>query len=176
MVRIINFCFNYIFLIFFFFIRVITAGVASVQLRAYVSQHGLHGEFHFVQRDDNSVEIKSYLETTLQYPDQIWSWGIHKMPVDYREIDGYRRCHLSKIGSKVIDFDSHLGYLEMPGNESVEWTLSSEIISKLTCVIFFIHFNNLKLIYIYYLQEVKVFGANHLSYKIQMMIFVYVAQ
>lgn len=143
-----------------------TIGVASVQLRAYVSQHGLHGEFHFVQRDDNSVEIRSSLETTLQYPDQIWSWGIYKMPVDYREIDGYRRCHLSKIGSKIIDFDSRLGYLEMPGNESVEWSLSSEIIGNSTCVIFIIHFNILTLKYTCYSQEVKVFGANHLSYKI----------
>lgn len=124
--------------------------MASVQLRAYVSQHGLHGEFQFVQRDDNSVEIRSKLETTLQYPDQIWSWGIHKLPIDYREIDGYRRCHLSKTGAKVIDFDSHLGYLEMPGNESVEWTLSSEIIGDLISVIFFIHFNIVKLIYIYF--------------------------
>lgn len=99
----------------------------SVQLVAYISQHGLHGEIHFIQQNDNSIEIRTNVETTLQYPDQIWSWGIHEMPTDYREVNPNKRCHSSNIGKKLIEFDAHLGYLQMPGNESSTWHVSSEI-------------------------------------------------
>lgn len=98
-----------------------------VQLVAYVSQHGLHGEFHFVQQNDNSIEIESKVETTLQYPDQIWSWSIHEMPTDYREVDPGRRCHPANFGNKLIDFDNHLGYLQLPGNETTKWQVSPNI-------------------------------------------------
>lgn len=101
-----------------------------VQLVAYVSQHGLHGEFHFTQQNDNSIEIRSNVETTLQYPDQIWSWGIHEMPIDYREMNPNRRCHPNAFGRKLIDFDGHLGYLQLPGNESTTWTVAAEISGK----------------------------------------------
>lgn len=72
------------------------------------------------------MEIKSKLETTLQYPDQVWSWAIHELPIDYREIDGTRRCHPAIIGKKLIEFDNHLGFLQLPGNESSTWDLSSD--------------------------------------------------
>lgn len=101
-----------------------------MQLVAYVSQHGLHGEFYFNQQNDNSFEIRSNVETTLQYPDQLWSWGIHEMPTDYRELQLDRRCHLSRFGQKLMEFDEHLGYLQMPGNESTTWQVSAEISSK----------------------------------------------
>lgn len=97
-----------------------------VELVAYISQHGLHGEFHFTQQNDNSFEIHSKLETTLQYPDQIWSWGIHELPVDYREVKPNRRCHPVSVGKRIIDFDEHLGYLQLPGNESTKWQISAE--------------------------------------------------
>lgn len=102
-----------------------------MQLVAYVSQHGLHGEFHFVQQNDNSIEIRSKVETTLQYPDQIWSWGIHEMPTDYREVNPNRRCHPSSIGKKLIEFDGQLGYLQLPGNESSIWHVPAEISGKI---------------------------------------------
>lgn len=101
-----------------------------MQLKAYISQFGLHGEIHFIHKDDNSIEIQSKLETTLQYPDQIWSWAIHELPIDYREIDWNRRCLSANLGAKVIEFDNHLGYLQLPGNESVVWHLPSEIVGK----------------------------------------------
>lgn len=104
--------------------------VNCVRLVAYVSQHGLHGEFHFVQQNDNSIEIKTNLETTLQYPDQIWSWSIYEMPVDYTEINPNRRCHPANFGKQIIEFDNHLGYLMLPGNESAVWTVPSDISGK----------------------------------------------
>lgn len=102
-----------------------------MQLIAYISQHGLHGEFHFVQNDDNSIEIQSKLETTLQYPDQLWSWGIYEMPTDYRQIEPNRRCNPIKFGKKFIEFDNDLGILQLPGNETTKWTVSPDISSKL---------------------------------------------
>lgn len=101
-----------------------------MRLVAYVSQHGLHGEFHFVQQNDNSIEIRSKLETTLQYPDQIWSWSIHEMPVDYSEVNPNRRCHPTNFAKPIIEFDSHLGYLMLPGNESTVWNVPSDITGK----------------------------------------------
>lgn len=103
------------------------SSVNCVQLVAYISQHGLHGEFHFTQNNNNSIKIVSKLETTLQYPDQIWSWGIYEMPTDYREIDPSRRCNAAVFGKKLIEFDNHLGYLQLPGNGSTKWDVSPEI-------------------------------------------------
>lgn len=100
--------------------------VNCVQLVAYISQHGLHGEFNFFQQNDNSIEIESKLETTLQYPDQLWSWSIYEMPTDYREIEPGQRCNPSNFGKKLIDLDNHLGYLQLPGNESTTWQVSSD--------------------------------------------------
>lgn len=53
---------------------------------------------------------------------------------------------------KMFHFLHFFGYLEMPGNGSVKWTLSSDIIGISICVIFIIHFNIVKLIYICFLQ------------------------
>lgn len=101
-----------------------------VQLVAYISQHGLHGEFHFNQRNDNSFEIQTKVETTLQYPDQIWSWGIHEMPTDYWEVRADRRCHPSNLGRKLIEFDDHLGYLQLPGNDTSTWDVPKDVSSE----------------------------------------------
>ncbi|XP_055314851.1 uncharacterized protein LOC129575370 isoform X3 [Sitodiplosis mosellana] len=106
--------------------------VNCVQLVAFVSQHGLHGEIHFTQQNDNSFEIRSKVETTLQYPDQIWSWGIHEMPTDYRDVQPNRRCHPNTLGRKLIGFDDHLGYLQLPGNETTTWQISAEISDKIS--------------------------------------------
>lgn len=89
---------------------------------AHISQHGLHGEIHFSPGAKNSIEIESSLETTLQYPDQIWSWSVHKLPVDHSESDGGGRCDPSKLGEQILNFDDSLGFLTLPGNESVKWT------------------------------------------------------
>lgn len=97
---------------------------------AYISQHGLHGELRLLQQNDNSIKIESKLETTLQYPDQLWSWSIYEMPTDYRAIEPGSRCNPSDFGAKLIELDEPLGYLQLPGNESTTWNLSSDISGK----------------------------------------------
>lgn len=67
------------------------------------------------------MEIESSLETTLQYPDQVWSWGIHQLPVDYSDSSSRDRCEFSRLGSRILGFDEILGYLTLPGNESSKW-------------------------------------------------------
>lgn len=95
--------------------------VNCVKLAAYLSQNGLHGEIHFSQNANGLVQIDSSLETTLQHPDQIWSWNIHQLPVDYSEANGNRRCSAPNLGKHLLSFDDSLGYLVLPGNESSTW-------------------------------------------------------
>ncbi|XP_055616039.1 uncharacterized protein LOC129762078 [Toxorhynchites rutilus septentrionalis] len=106
-------------------ICVIAAGFAtqvnSVNLVAYISQYGLHGEISFSQHTDREVRIVSDLETTLQYPDQGWSWGVHQLPVDYTIVDPKERCELRALGEQLWSFDDDLGFLTLPGNESTSW-------------------------------------------------------
>lgn len=98
---------------FFFF------SVHAVNLVAYVSQFGLHGEFHFIEVSEKKVQIKTALETTLQYPEQVWTWAVHQFPVDYTNPNPRDRCEIVRLGPKIIQFDETLGYLMLPGNESV---------------------------------------------------------
>lgn len=95
---------------------------------AYFSQNGLHGEFHFIERADNIIEIQSTLETTLQFPEQVWEWSLHEMPIDYSNVNGRRRCHSTKIGTKIVDLTDHLDYIQLPGNESTTWTIPANIL------------------------------------------------
>lgn len=99
----------------------LVVSVDCVRLVAYISQHGLHGEIHFAPGAGGTIEIESSLETTLQYPEQVWSWGVHRLPVDYGTVDGVARCDASQLGPQVWSFDESLGYLTLPGNESVKW-------------------------------------------------------
>ncbi|KAJ6637646.1 hypothetical protein Bhyg_10377 [Pseudolycoriella hygida] len=94
--------------------------VNSLNLIAYVSQNGLFGHFQFSQYTNNEIKITSELSTTLQYPDQIWSWGISEFPVDYSIVDS-RRCSDEQLGKQLINFDDTLGYLTLPGNETTTW-------------------------------------------------------
>ncbi|XP_062551258.1 uncharacterized protein LOC134216338 [Armigeres subalbatus] len=94
---------------------------AAVNLVAYISQFGLHGEISFSQFSDWQVQISSDLETTLQYPDQAWSWGVYQLPVDYTIVDGRERCDVKQLGEQLWSFDDDLGFLTLPGNESVSW-------------------------------------------------------
>lgn len=54
------------------------------------------------------------------------------MPIDYREIESGRRCNPSNFGKKLIELDQHLGYLQLPGNESTTWNVSTDISGKQT--------------------------------------------
>lgn len=96
---------------------------SAMQLNTYFSQNGLHGEIRFSSSKANPklVSIKSFLETTLQFPDQIWSWAVHEYPIDYSIIDPEKRCEFENIGAQILLFDEKLGYLILPGNESSVW-------------------------------------------------------
>lgn len=100
-------------------------------MAAYISQNGLHGEIHFSQDADALVQVESSLETTLQHPDQIWSWNVHQLPVDYTEANGNRRCSASNLGKQLISFDESLGFLILPGNESSTWNTKIDLTGKL---------------------------------------------
>lgn len=95
--------------------------VHAVNLVAYISQNGLHGEISFSQYSERQVQITSDLETTLQYPDQAWSWGVHQLPVDYTIADPQGRCDPKTLGEQLWSFDDDLGFLTLPGNESTTW-------------------------------------------------------
>lgn len=123
--------FVWILLKYFVFVSsVLRFSVDGVKLVAYLSQNGLHGEIHFSPIADGFVQIESSLETTLQHPDQIWSWNIHQMPVDYTEVDGNRRCSPSVLGTQLASFDDSLGYLVLPGNESTTWKARINLTGK----------------------------------------------
>lgn len=69
----------------------------------------------------NVLKVKTFLETTIQYPEQSWTWGVHQNPVDYSIIDPVERCSLEHVGPQLISFDDELGFLFLPGNESSVW-------------------------------------------------------
>jgi len=96
---------------------------AAIELVSYFSQSGLHGELHFAPATSNAklVKVKAFLETTLQYPEQSWTWGVHQNPIDYSIIDPEERCNEDHVGPQIISFDDELGYLQLPGNESSTW-------------------------------------------------------
>lgn len=97
--------------------------VSSVELIAYFSQSGLHGELHFSNSKSNPklVKVKAFLEATLQYSEQSWSWGLYNNPIDYSIVDPAERCKRDRVGRELISFDDKLGYLILPGNESSTW-------------------------------------------------------
>ncbi|KAJ0170967.1 hypothetical protein K1T71_013739 [Dendrolimus kikuchii] len=89
-------------------------------LRAYISQHGLHGEIEFSHKNDTIISVRTNLKPTLQYPDGVWRWTIHEFPVDYRDLtDG--RCSEANLGSELIDLTEELGYLIIPGKDHAEF-------------------------------------------------------
>jgi hypothetical protein len=65
--------------------------------------------------------VQTYLEATLQYAEQSWSWALHKNPIDYSITNGNDRCSDSNVGEQLLSFDDKLGYLFLPGNESSTW-------------------------------------------------------
>lgn len=102
-------------------ISIVIVSVDSTYLVAYISQFGLHGEINFSPTAGKTITITTNLETTLQYPEQSWSWGIHQFPVDYTNVHPVRRCELSELGQQILSFDDDLGYLTLPGNETSRW-------------------------------------------------------
>jgi hypothetical protein len=71
--------------------------------------------------DENLVQVKTLLETTIQYPEQSWTWTVHQNPIDYSIIDPVERCDIEQTGPQVVGLDDVLGFLLLPGNESSVW-------------------------------------------------------
>lgn len=84
-------------------------------MRAYVSQNGIHGTITFSERD-GLVSIIPNLETTLQFPNHVWSWQLLEFPVDYAEIAD--RCSAQKLGATLVNLDDIYGYLILPDNKT----------------------------------------------------------
>lgn len=95
-------------------------GVRGLILRAYISQHGLHGEIEFSNKNETLISIRTNLKTTLQYPDGVFRWTIHEYPVDYRHLTG-DRCSDTNLGQELIDLTEELGYLIIPGKDHAEF-------------------------------------------------------
>lgn len=91
----------------------------SVELRSYLSEEGLHGTITFTKLQD-SIKITTDLTTTLQYPNQVWSWYVMEFPVDYTELEN--RCDSSKLGRRLVNLEDTFGYLILPENQTVEYT------------------------------------------------------
>ncbi|XP_032523297.2 uncharacterized protein LOC116774686 isoform X1 [Danaus plexippus] len=94
--------------------------VSALVLRAYISQHGLHGEIEFSHKNESLISIRTNLKTTLQYPDGVWRWAIHEYPVDYTDISN-ERCSQENLGREVVDLTEELGYLIVPGKDHAEF-------------------------------------------------------
>jgi hypothetical protein len=97
-----------------------TDNASALVLRAYISQHGLHGEIEFSHKNETLISIRTNLKPTLQYPDGVWRWTIHEYPVDYRDLSE-SRCSESNIGREIIDLTEELGYLIIPGKDHAEF-------------------------------------------------------
>lgn len=89
-------------------------------LRAYISQHGLHGEVEFTHRNDTLISIRTNLRPTLQFPDGVFKWSVHEFPVDYRDLTD-QRCSEESLGKELIDLTEELGYLIIPGKDHAEF-------------------------------------------------------
>ncbi|XP_046973148.1 uncharacterized protein LOC124539833 isoform X2 [Vanessa cardui] len=104
----------------FIFLVTLLTDVNALVLRAYISQHGLHGEIEFSSKNDTLIGIRTNLKPTLQYPDGVWKWSIHEYPVDYRDVSN-ERCSESNLGKELIDLTEELGYLIVPGKDHAEF-------------------------------------------------------
>ncbi|XP_017780045.1 PREDICTED: uncharacterized protein LOC108565217 [Nicrophorus vespilloides] len=102
---------------------------SPIELKAYISEQGLHGTISFVQQKLNDkIVIKTDLSATLQYPSQVWSWFITEFPVDY-SISDNGRCGPSKLGKSLISLENKLGYLIIPDNQTSEFETDLKLTS-----------------------------------------------
>ncbi|XP_068625420.1 uncharacterized protein Rsod isoform X1 [Battus philenor] len=103
---------------------------SALVLRAYISQHGLHGEIEFSNKNDTLISIRTNLQPTLQYPDGVWRWTIHEFPVDYQDLSD-DRCTDSNLGRELIDLTEELGYLIIPGKDHAEFESKNSLTGAL---------------------------------------------
>ncbi|GBP28787.1 hypothetical protein EVAR_19831_1 [Eumeta japonica] len=93
---------------------------AQGHVKPSASDHGLHGEIEFTQKNDTAITVRTNFNATLQYPEQVWAWAVHEFPVDYRELSD-SRCSEINLGKQVIDFTKEVGYLIIPDSERAEF-------------------------------------------------------
>lgn len=67
------------------------------------------------------MTIKTNLNTTLQYPNQVWSWFVTEFPADYTKLPE-ERCDEARLGKKLVQLDDLFGYLILPDNQTVSIT------------------------------------------------------
>ena len=65
-----------------------------IQLTAYVSSSGLHGQVTF-QQQSGAVVVRTSLQAVDEQSE--WSWSIRELPVLYTTVQD--RCHDDKLGS-----------------------------------------------------------------------------
>ncbi|KPJ12105.1 hypothetical protein RR48_02994 [Papilio machaon] len=99
-------------------------------LRAYISQHGLHGEIEFSNKNDTLISIRTNLKPTLQHPDGVWRWTVHEFPVDYQDLSD-ERCSDASLGTELIDLTEELGYLIIPGKDHAEFESKNSLTGPL---------------------------------------------
>lgn len=93
----------------------------SLVLKSYISEHGLHGTITFTQaKDQSSLTISTNLNVTLEYPNQLWTWGVREFPVDYTNLES--RCRPSHLGKELLTLDDSFGYLILPENGTTSFT------------------------------------------------------
>lgn len=90
-----------------------------MELKSYISDHGLHGTITF-RKNGTEIKIITNLSTTIEYPNQVWSWAVVEFPVDYTEIEN--RCWGNKLGKELVNLDEIFGYLVLPENGTTEFT------------------------------------------------------
>ncbi|RZC33023.1 uncharacterized protein BDFB_010701, partial [Asbolus verrucosus] len=93
--------------------------VTSLELKSYISDYGLHGTISF-KKIDSGIKIITDLNTTLEYPNQVWSWSVVEFPVDYSDLEN--RCDGAKLGKSLVNLDEIYGYLILPDNKTTEFT------------------------------------------------------
>lgn len=109
---------NHLTLIFICFFFSDVQSIRSLELRSYISSHGLHGTISFTKQSDG-IKISTSLNTTLEYPKQVWSWWVTEFPIDFTELEN--RCDKYKVGKKLIDLEDTFGYLILPENQTTEY-------------------------------------------------------
>ncbi|PSN32762.1 hypothetical protein C0J52_15463 [Blattella germanica] len=111
---------------YIFILLAVISGIklcSGIQLTAYISESGLHGEVIFQQQSGNGSSI--IIRTELQATDEQsqWTWTVRDLPVFYTDIEN--RCSDEKLGPVTLNLDEKFGPLELPTNGSVEFTSSN---------------------------------------------------
>lgn len=97
------------------------AGSRGIELTAYISQNGLHGEVTFQRHSSNTGSL--LVKVSLQPVDEFskWSWSIREYPVHYNNLED--RCREEKLGLQYV----LLKYLSLYFNNSEFFVINLKI-------------------------------------------------